>query len=390
MPDSLTEYSSNSIFGRLGNAIKGVLFGIVLIPVAVVLLSWNEGRAIKTAESLKEGASAVVSLAADTVQPAYENKLIHLTGDAATADTVTDPMFAVSAIAIRLTRTPEIYQWKEEKHSETHSTLGGGSQTQTTYTYKKVWSGTPIRSGDFKIPQEHQNPDTMIAPPATVIAEHVTLGAFRLPRDIIQKMKGDQPVALTDTDAGKLPTGLRTRAKCLGDEFYFGANPEAPAIGDQRVKFTQLKPATFSILARQTGETLDPFPTKAGREIERVESGSVPAGAMFQHAENENAILTWVLRAVGTLLMALGIGMLLNPFSTIASVIPFFGDIVGAGTAFAAIVLAMVASFVVIAVAWFAVRPLLTGALVAGAIVVFLLGRTIVGKKQAQGISIAR
>ena len=215
----------------------------------------------------------------------------------------------------------------------------------------------------------------MIAGPVITFADHVTLGAFRLPRSIIEKMKGDQPLALTDANAGKLPAELHVKVTCLGDNLYFGADPASPAIGDQRVKFAVLKPATFSIIARQTGETLDPFPTKAGREIERVESGSVAADAMFQHAESENAMLTWGIRLGGTLLMAIGIGLILSPLSTIASVIPIFGDIMGAGNAFAAIVLATVGSFVVIAVAWFAVRPVLAWMLIAAAIGVFVLGK---------------
>ena len=79
MPDSFTESSSQSIFGRLGDAIKGVLLGLILIPVAIVLLFWNEGRAVKTATSLKQGASAVVSITPDSVHPANEGlSLIHI------------------------------------------------------------------------------------------------------------------------------------------------------------------------------------------------------------------------------------------------------------------------------------------------------------------------
>jgi len=381
MTDSFTEKSSTSIFGRLGSAIKGVLFGIIFIPVAVILLFWNEGRAVKTASSLKEGASAVVSVAADAVQPANESKLIHLTGDAVTTDNIADPMFAVSANAIRLTRTAEEFQWKEEKKSSTQNNLGGGSQTQTTYTYTKTWSDRPIPSDDFKVPGGHQNPAPVIDGPVTAYAEHVTMGAFRLPRSVIEKMKGDESLPVTDADAEKLLAELKTKAKSVNDGFYFGADPAAPAIGDQRVKFTVLKPATFSIIARQTGDTLEPFPTRAGREIERVESGSVDAAAMFQHAESENALLTWAIRIGGTLLMALGIGMMLSPLSTVARVIPLLGDIVEAGTALAAIVFAAAGSCVIIAVAWFAVRPELAAVLIAAAIGVFVLGKVTAARR---------
>ena len=365
MPDSFTESSSQSIFGRLGDAIKGVLVGLILIPVSIILLFWNEGRAVKTETSLKQGASAVVSITPDSVKPANEGQLVHLSGEATTGDLVGDARFGVSQNAIRLTRTVEMFQWQEEKKSETQKKLGGGTETQTTYSYTKKWSAKPIRSSEFKHPEDHQNPDSMIGEPLATVAIHVTLGQFNLPPAIIALMHGDQPVALTDADVAKLPADLKAKTKCAGDAFYLGADPAAPAIGDQRVTFTVLKPATFSILARQTGQTLDAFPTKAGREIERVESGNVSAAAMFQHAKSENSVLTWVIRVGGTLLMALGLGLILSPLATVADVLPLLGDLVGLGVSVAALLLAIMISAVVIAVAWFAVRPLLSLALVA-------------------------
>jgi hypothetical protein len=46
MADSFTEVTSESWFSRIGGAIKGVFSGIVLCFAAVVLLFWNEGRAV--------------------------------------------------------------------------------------------------------------------------------------------------------------------------------------------------------------------------------------------------------------------------------------------------------------------------------------------------------
>lgn len=384
MSDSFTETSSESIFGRLGNAIKGVLFGIVLIPSAVVLLSWNEGRAVKTAASLKEGAAAVVSVSADAIQPANEGKLIHLSGEAKTQDTVTDPMFQINRNAIRLTRKVEMYQWTEKKDQKTQKKLGGGSETQTTYTYTKKWSDEIIDSSGFKETKGHENPTSMMANSSTVTAANVTLGAFKLPSKIIGQMKGDTPFSPASAEASELPVELRTKVKLVGDAFYHGADPASAAIGDQRITFTELKPARFSILARQTANTLDTYPTKAGREIERVESGDVTAAQMFDHAKSENTLLTWGLRLLGLILMTLGISLILSPIATLADVIPLLGDIVGMGTGIAALIMASFISLVVVAVSWFAVRPWLSVALVAVAI-----GAVIVGKRMGASQALA-
>ena len=59
--DSFTEMTSTSWFSRIANSFKGILAGIVFIVLSIVLLSWNEGRAVKRYKTLKEGAGAVVT-----------------------------------------------------------------------------------------------------------------------------------------------------------------------------------------------------------------------------------------------------------------------------------------------------------------------------------------
>ena len=363
MPDSFTDYSSTSWFGRIGGAIKGMIFGLILLPVSVILLFWNESRAVTTAKSLKEGAAAVVSVAPDAIQPANDQKLIHLSGDVASGEAVRDPLFGLSAPALRLARHVEMYQWKEEQHTEKHKTLGGGEETQTTYNYTKVWSDQPMDSSHFKHPEEHTNPTAFPIPKLTTVTPKATLGAFTIPTSLIEKMQGDEPLPATAESLAQLPPDWKSKAKLNGDSVYLGADPNTPAIGDARVTFQVLKPGTFSILAQQTGDTLSPFPTHAGREIERVESGAVSADLMFQHDQSRNNILTWVLRLAGFVLMFIGFAAALNPLHVFADIIPFVGGIIGFGTGLVAAILGFAGSLVVIAIAWLAARPLLGGVL---------------------------
>ncbi|WP_339136467.1 MAG: hypothetical protein WGN25_01115 [Candidatus Electrothrix sp. GW3-4] len=53
--DSYTEVTNQSWFSRIGGAIKGIIFGFILFIIAFPLLFWNEGRAVKTYKTLKEG-----------------------------------------------------------------------------------------------------------------------------------------------------------------------------------------------------------------------------------------------------------------------------------------------------------------------------------------------
>ncbi|MEJ1975927.1 MAG: hypothetical protein WDN49_07265 [Acetobacteraceae bacterium] len=56
--DSFTTVSSESWLSRLMGAFVGILIGLLLIPGAIWLIAWNEGRAVDTARALAEGSGA--------------------------------------------------------------------------------------------------------------------------------------------------------------------------------------------------------------------------------------------------------------------------------------------------------------------------------------------
>lgn len=369
MSDTFTEVTSESWFGRIMDSIKGILVGIILIPIAVILLFWNENRAVTTAKGLKEGAASVVAADPAKVDPAHEKKLVHLSGEVTCKEVLRDPLFGVSATAIRLTRVVEMYQWKEEKSSETRKKLGGGSETVTDYKYQPAWSDTLISSAGFKQSEGHQNPASMIAEKSVLFSPDAKMGAFKLPESVLAKMQGDAPLPATQEDLAKATPDLQAKLHLSAGTLYLGGDPNNPVVGDQRVIFKILKPAAWSVIARQTGSTLEPYPTRADSPIERVESGTVSADVMFKHAASENSLLTWLLRLGGFILMAVGFGLILKPFSVLADVIPLIGTIIGTGGALISMLLALIISIIVIAVAWFVVRPALAIALliVAGA-----------------------
>src|SRR3970040_2238404 len=159
--DSYTEVTRKSWGSRLQESIKGVVFGFLLFVGAFPLLFWNEGRAVRRAMTLEEGAGVVVSCSADGVENANDRKLVHMTGEATTTETLSDSDFGVSVPAIKLERRVEMYQWKEGKHSETRTKVGGEEETVTTYTYDKAWSPDVINSSSFKKRAGHENPSAM-------------------------------------------------------------------------------------------------------------------------------------------------------------------------------------------------------------------------------------
>src|SRR4051812_2293804 len=193
MSDTFTEVSTKSWGSRLVESIKGVLFGLVLILGSGVGLFWNEGRAVQTQRSLTEGAGVVIDIDSARVDPVNEGKLVHVSGDMRAPAPVVDPDFGVSANGLRLVRSVEMFQWKEDKKTETRKNLGGSEETVTTYTYTKEWATNRIDSRDFRQQDGHVNPPLRYQASA-VLARDVSLGAFRPTARVIDMLPASEYV----------------------------------------------------------------------------------------------------------------------------------------------------------------------------------------------------
>jgi hypothetical protein len=372
--DSFQVVTSRSWMSRIGGAIKGVIFGLVLFFGALVLLFWNEGRAVERYKTLKEGGGSVVSIAADRVDQGNEGKLVHVSGRAESGGVVVDPEFAVRAKAIKIIRSVEMYQWAENSRSETRKKLGGGEETVTTYTYEKRWSERRIDSSGFKQPEGHGNPQ-MPYQSETFVAPEVRLGAFRLPRFLVDQINVSRPLQLSDdvVAQAKFPP----RAKRHETGLYLGFSADSPQLGDIRVSYSVVEDTEVSLAAEQHGDSFKAYKTKAGGTIALLQIGQVPAEAMFAQAQQSNTMLTWVLRVGGFVLMFIGFRMILGPLAVLSDVVPAIGSLVGSGVSMISGVIAAVLSTLTIAIAWIVYRPLLGISLVVLAAVV---GFFIVGK----------
>ncbi|HWG05280.1 MAG TPA: TMEM43 family protein, partial [Beijerinckiaceae bacterium] len=159
MSDQFTESTTTGWGQRLVGSLVAVIFGLILVPVSIGLLYWNEGRAVEAIQALSRGASSIVEVNPDTVDPQTNGKLVHVTGMMQPTTPARDPVFSVTGDGLlRLSRSVEMYQWKQDSSSQSQQSLGGSKTTTTTYSYQKVWSDQPIQSSQFKVPDGHQNP----------------------------------------------------------------------------------------------------------------------------------------------------------------------------------------------------------------------------------------
>jgi hypothetical protein len=351
---SFTEVTTTSWFERVKGAFVGVLIGLLFVPGSAWMLFWNEGRAVQTSRSLSEGAASVQAADAGRIDPALDGRLIHVAGPITVAGPLRDPDFGVQAQgALRIVRSVEMYQWREERRSETRTNLGGSQETVTTYNYTRGWSSQAIDSSRFRQPEGRFNPQ-MRFPSRDTVAPEARLGARRLTEEQIRGFGEPRPLPL-DAAAFMAPAG----AIVTDGGLYVGRDPQSPQIGDLRIRFSLVPADSASVVAAQRGDGFAPFQTRAGDRVMLMRTGTVPAAAMFQAAEEGNRIFTWVLRAVGVLLMFIGFGMIFRPLSVLGSVVPVVGSIIGAGAGLVSGILTLVIAPLVIAVAWIFYRPVI-------------------------------
>jgi hypothetical protein len=334
------------------------------VIAAIWLLVWNEGNAVTAHRSLDEGSKVTISLpTADTIDPSYEAKLVHLIGRAETNVSLQDTLFGVtpSENVLKLKRSAEMYQWTQHESSQTKKNTGGSSTTTTTYSYSQEWKSELKPSSNFENPTGHENPSYMPYTADAFVADPITMGAFTLPSDLVGRM--NWLVNLPDTlSVDTIPDkSLRNKTHPYSNGYFIGENPSFPQVGDSRVAFQVVKPQTISVVAQQLGNSLGSYGTKAGKRILLLESGTHSAEEMYQHAQNAATAQAWVIRLIGLILVYIGLLMLIQPLTVAADVLPFLGNLVGGITSCILFPISLIISLTVIALSWVVYRPFLAG-----------------------------
>lgn len=374
------EVTRQSYGSKVKGGFQGILWGIILIIAGTVILWWNEGRAVKASDALKDFQKNYVEMPdISTIDVDFEGKAVHATGVVKTTDTLRDPAFGIAVNAFRLCRDVEYYQWQEESSSESKDKLGGSTETTTTYTYEPEWCSEPVNSAEFKDPEyKGKNFVWRVIEDNDQYAKNATFGAYKLTDGIISSISGEEPVqpVVTDEQMKQMlakVTDSTVVVTVRGNQVYIGADPDTPHIGDVRITFNQVtSPKTISLLQKVVNGTFESYIAKNGKSFSKVEMGTVSAENMIEHQKAANKLWLWVLRIIGVLLVIAGNKGLLGFISTIFAVVPFVQKIIGTGIGFVASVVGIVWSIIVIALAWVAHRPVLGISLLAVAAVLIV------------------
>nr|XP_027787710.1 transmembrane protein 43 [Marmota flaviventris] len=373
---------------RLSETSGGMFVGLMTFLLSFYLIFTNEGRALKTATSLAEGLSLVVSPESiHMVAPENEGRLVHIVGALRTSKLLSDPNYGVHLPAVKLRRHVEMYQWVETEESREY-TEDGQTKTETRYSYNTEWRSEVVSSRNFDREIGHKNPSAMAVESFTATAPFVQIGRFFLSAGLIDKIDNFKPLSLAKLEDPHVDIVRR------GDFFYHSENPKYPEVGDLRVFFSyaglssddpDLGPAhVVTVIARQRGDQLVPYSTKSGDTLLLLHHGDFSAEEAFRREQKSNSMRTWGLRAAGWMAMFTGLSLMTRILYTLVDWFPVLRDLVNIGLKAFAFCVATSLTLLTVAAGWLFYRPLWALLISCLALVPILIARTRVPAKKLE------
>ncbi len=395
--DHFTETTKTSYGSNIGNSFKGIIFGFILLVGSVVTLWWNESRSVNQADALNEMNAKIVTLPDSIYHPEYGNKAVLVQGEVKPTAQVEDTLFGVKSDGLVLRRVVEMYQWRENTSSKSEEKLGGGTETVTTYDYVKEWSSSVYSSSSFKHPQGHYNPAMDYK--SQTFTTDANIGGYYLSKNMIGKIGASQTynglssmpkkIGMADNHMSFLYMGQKLQHSKIVDlngslktvAVNESSSPQNPKVGDVKISYTYAPAGQYSIAAKSQNRALVNYTTSNNSSFAFIRSGVVSAKQIFQDELDANSTLTWILRLVGLAMMFISFSLIMGPLSTLAKVIPMLGSLVGGATGIIAGVLTFVLGSIVISLAWFTSRPMLSLVII-GVGIAIAVGLAKFGKKK--------
>ncbi|ENN73019.1 transmembrane protein 43 homolog [Dendroctonus ponderosae] len=269
------------------------LIGLLLFSAGLLLIGWNELRAVHRHNTLDVMHLETVSIDPDD-QWLQENdgKLIHLTGNLVINEPLTDPEYGVAVAAARLKRRVQMFQWVENYASQSDDVEPSSQDMHgKDYYYVTEWRDKLVDSSSFYIRQGHENPTKMPIKTQIYTSASARVGQIKLSSELLEKFKqfevisGDQR---PDRDDIKLHLGI----------YYHCRDVFNPEVGDIRIQFyyAGAHDEPVSIVAKHEKGWLVAHKTTNGQKLALVESGTLNKDQIFAAAHKDVRIFTWMLR----------------------------------------------------------------------------------------------
>lgn len=378
----MDEQDQNTLswFDTLKSSLKGLLFGIILLLAGIVLLFWNEGRGAKISARLSQEQSKIHTPANIARPNARDNgKLVYVNGTLQQQSKLPqiDNELNLAVDALALERKVEYWQWQQEEGIDPVS-------KQSSYTYNKHWSDSPVESSKFKQASTYHNSVAANLQSNYMQSSQLKLGDYVVDKKQLQKipmqpLKNPQPGPSPYSSRMQIhgsyiyllpdpgPTTTGTAANTLAKTTFDPANLP---IGTLRVSYGQLpQQLSLSIIAAQSmpngSFALIPYSEGDGHSTFIVHQPAQSIEQMFAAELASNSRTGWWLRAAGLVCLFIALRLLLSPLHALVEFIPVLGNILQFGMNLLSFLLAVVLALLVICLGWMFYRPLLSLAIIA-------------------------
>lgn len=341
---------------------SGILGGLLLLIVGASLLWTNEGRTVKNQNAIEEANNSYITIKNHKINSNNDGKLVVTEGklSADSSNELVDNIFGIRIYAIKMKRVVEIYQWKETCETK---------NKKTKCNYEKIWSDKLIDSSNFK-ESNHDNPTKALYDSEEYISENVKLGEFKLPEELVKSLRYDKKKTNSEliSEYNNSKEDIRVDGKYLTN-----SKDDKIEIGDVRISYEYTSPKIVSIMAVQKDDTFEAFTSKKGVDIYEIVEGNKTGTQILEIMTKSNNRIKWLQRILGTFVIILSIRLCISSISKIFNKIPILGSIANVGTILVSTMLGFGISLIIIAIAWFRFRPVLSIVLIVVAIVLIIL-----------------
>ena len=318
----------------LKNSLKTVFIGMIVSILALSLLFANEQNYVNSIKKANYAEKNIIELQNQIPSQANEGKLVHFSNLAGSSQKLSDDIISIPN-TIALIRTTEMYQWQEIK------TTNNGNQ------YRKEWHRELINSNNFE-KVEYKNPKNFRYKPKEIYAKNIYFGKFYLSAELVNKIK-------TVTKIQQLP--YNSKFKIYNGFYFTGKDYDKPQIGDQKLFYSYIPSGIqLSIIAKQTGNLLEPMHTKYG-DIAIISNGTKSSNEMLNEYRKNNTNDCWLIRGILILILFIGLNIVIQPLVNSVGKIPLIGATTQYAAQFLTVILALAIGTITIALCWLVVRP---------------------------------
>ncbi|MBR6134300.1 hypothetical protein IKQ38_02365 [Candidatus Saccharibacteria bacterium] len=255
-----------------------IIIGLVLIGLAIV--NKNQTTAVVDTDG-----NEVIFAKSDIVSTGNQGKLVAISDKVAAGGNLTDKYFGISKKTYKLKRVVEMYQYK---------------LNEDTNEYLKVWNEEVIDSSSYDA--NHKNPDSKAFTSEEYFENNLSLGAFALTDKLVNDI--DYDTVLGPDEISSLYTGQYT---LTGEYITNTADMDNPKIGDFRISYKYAKDKTVTVIAKQNGNSFEPFYSDNKKEVYSLEEGELSAADFTTSTTGFEFNVNFIISLIGIAFVCFGV-----------------------------------------------------------------------------------